>query len=48
MALPFYKGLAQVRLNNKEGFINTRGMETIKIEFKQIWMESNGLFRFVK
>lgn len=48
LALPFYNKIAQVRLNGKEGFINSKGDEVIPIKFKQIWMESAGLFRFLK
>lgn len=39
----FYNGIARVRLNGKEGFINDRGDEVIPLIYDSVWTFYNGL-----
>ncbi|MDY7395712.1 WG repeat-containing protein [Aureibaculum sp. 2210JD6-5] len=48
MALPFYNDKALVRLNGKEGYIDRKGKEVVPIKYRQLWLERNGMIRFVK
>jgi hypothetical protein len=47
-AYPFVNGLAYVELNGKSGLINKKGKEIIPLKYKQLWLESDGLIRFVE
>ena len=47
-AYPFVNGMAYVELNGKSGSISKKGKKVIPIKYKQLWLESEGLFRFVE
>lgn len=47
-AYPFVNGMAYVELNGKSGFINKKGKEIIPIIYNQLWLESEGMIRFVE
>lgn len=47
-AYPFVNGMAYVELNGKSGFINKKGKEIIPIRYNQLWLESEGMIRFVE
>lgn len=47
-AYPFVDGgIAYVELKGKSGFINKKGKEVVLIKYSQLWLESEGLIRFV-
>ena len=47
-AYPFVDRIAYVELDEKSGFINKKGKEIIPIKYSQLWLESDGLIRFVE
>jgi len=47
-AYPFVNGIAYVELGDKSGFIDKKGKEIIPIKYKQLWLESENLIRFVE
>lgn len=47
-AYPFINGMVYVELYGKSGFINKNGKEIIPIKYNQLWLESEGLIRFVE
>jgi hypothetical protein len=47
-AYPFVNNIAYIELNGKSGFINKKGKEIITTKYKQLWLESEGLIRFVE
>ncbi len=47
-AYPFVNDIAYVELNGKSGYINKKGKEIIPIKYKQLWLENEGLIRFVE
>lgn len=47
-AYPFVNGMAYVELNGKSGFINKKGKEIIPVKYNQLWLESEGMIRFVE